>query len=247
MRLATDDASGVVTGEDERRRYVLAAWVAIVGSVLVTVANVIHPRTADIATVVGLLRTISVHDHWLLYHLGIIFSLVILVVGQVAIGRHLVRGHGRGLRVMAEASFVAGAAVLLVNFAFDGIAFKTLADAWANAGDQQDAFLQIVSPVVLVGFSLFSMSMIAFFGVPFVLYALAVFYDRAHSWWIGVVGLVAGIGGMVTGVMQVLRGPTRLTIDFMFPPVAAVGTVFTFLLAISVLRAVRRTEGAPPA
>ena len=222
----------------------LAAWVAMAGAVLVSIANIIHPRTANIATAEGLLATIAPSRFWLLYHLGIVFTLVMMVVGTIGIGRHLVAGLGRSLRVMAEGALIAGTSVLLVNFAFDGIAFKSIADFWASAepGQQADIVLFVARPVVVVGFSLFSMAMITFFGVPFVLYAAAVVADRGHPWWIAVVGFLAGVGGIVTGTMQVLRGPSRLTIDYMFPPVAAVGTVFVFLLGASVLRQVRASR-----
>ncbi len=183
---------------------------AIVGSLMGMVGNLIHPAT-PLDDSEGVARVIAENDAWTLIHLTIIFGIMLMLGGLVALYHSI---HGDLAAVLARfglVAAVAGIAVGLVLVILDGVAAKQLADEWAQAPPHEQATaLRIVLANETINFAIASLFNILFAGATFILFGLAVAFSGAYPRWLGWVAVGAGIVSVGAGLIQAFTGePTR--------------------------------------
>lgn len=180
----------------------------------------------------ALLRLAAESDAWIALHLAIVFGVALFVGGLVALSYSLRGDRAEPLARLATAGALTGGAVSLVQRAID-TAYGKVADDWASvAGTDKETLVRIASAVEDVDFTMFSISVVLFYGVTFVLYGLAVSVSDAYPRRLGWIAVFGGAGAGVVGIAQVFTGPSVLTL-FVFPAFAAL--LALWLLAMGVL------------
>jgi hypothetical protein len=221
------------------RRAILRAGAAcgIAGAVLLVVANVAHPRppTSDVGDDEEYLRLAAESSGWLAVHLLILLGLVLVLGGLLALAYSLFEAKPALLARAALAGALVGSAVNLVRGSLDA-AFGEVADDWAAAsGDERETLLQVGTVLGDVEFTLFSVNIVFFYGLTFVLYGLAVAVSDTYAQPLGWVAVAAGAGAAGVGVSQLFTGPSVATL-FVFPAFAAVLSGWVVAMGVLVWR-----------
>ena len=196
----------------EKTLFQIGSRSAIIGGILALVVNLLHPRALPGAHPEAYLEEVAGYTIWVPDHLGIFFAIVLVVGGLLAISRSITAGAGAVWARLGRATAVVGVALVGVFAAIDGIAMKQIVDAWASAqaGEKEIAF-RVAMAFFAVNAGVFSVVIMEYFGLNFVLYGLAVLGSTVYPRWLGWVALLAGIGAFAVGLIQGLSGPTPAT------------------------------------
>jgi Domain of unknown function (DUF4386) len=229
----------------ERWLYRIGGVAAIVGSLMGMVGNLIHPAT-PLDDPEAIARVIAESDAWGLIHLTIIFGIMLMLGGLVALHRSIRGEVASALARFALAAAVAGIAVGLVLVILDGVGAKHLAEEWAQAPpDEQATALRIVLANETINFAIASLFNILFAGATFILFGLAVAFSGSYPRWLGWVAVGAGILSVGAGVLQAFTGePTRASfvLTIIGPTVI---TLWLLMIGFLLLRKARQeTSGA---
>jgi len=208
---------------------------AIIGSLAAGVGNLLHPVT-PLVDPQGVARVIAESDLWTAIHLVIVFGIILMLGGLVAL-EHSIRGGLAGaLARFGLVAGVAGIAVGLILVILDGVAAKQLAEAWATApADEQAAALRVVLANETGNFALASLFNFLFAGATFILFGLAVAFSDAYPRWLGWVAVAAGVASLGAGLIQALVGaPTPAS---RFLTIVGPTVITLWLLVIGILLA----------
>jgi hypothetical protein len=205
----------------------IGAVTAVLGIVLEVVMEMLHPSKADPNDSVAAFREYAAHSNtWTAVHIGQFFAALCVMIALVALARSAGRQPGlpSALALLGGITAVMVATVFAVQMAVDGVALKAAFDAWAGAsGVQKTVAFQIADEVRwlekgLGGF--FQMLN----GVTLIALGLCLALGRRYPRWLGLVGVVAGVGFLAGGVSTAHTGFS--------------GQAGTILLAPTVLAAV---------
>lgn len=215
----------------------IGAVSAIVGSILALVVNLLHPRSASLENPEAFLRMIAQSTIWIGDHVGIVFAVLLVTGGLVALAHSIADERGAGWAHLGEAGALVSAGVLAVLMATDGIAIKALATAWANAPDAEKAgMFRVAHALALIDFAIFAVWTTVFFGVTIFLYGLAVLRSAAYPKWLGWVAVLASIGSALIGLNLAYRGPSTLVGNVLFPIFSIIITLWVLVMGILLWR-----------
>jgi hypothetical protein len=212
----------------------IGAACGIAGAILLIAANAAHPRPSrsEVGDHEAFLRLAADSGSWLVVHLGILLGALLLLGGLVGVSYSLRGDRAEWLSRLALVGALVGTTVGIVQHGVD-MAYGEVADDWAaGAGEDKATLLHIGSALEHVDFTLFSVNVVVFFGVTFVLYGLALVASSSYPRPLGWVATLAGLAAAVVGVVQLFMGPSDATL-YVFPVIAAV--VSLWVLAASVL------------
>jgi hypothetical protein len=179
---------------------------AIVGALLAAVGNLVHPVTPR-DDPVGVARIIAESDAWTLIHEVIIFGVILMFLGLIAIGASIDGGASGALARLGVYAAAVGTALGLATVILDGVGAKQLADQWAAAPEATKAIaLSLVSTNETLNFALAGLFNLSFAGVPFILLGLAVALNGVYPRWLGWVAAVAGLFSVAAGLVQAFTG-----------------------------------------
>jgi len=232
--------------DDPQPMYRIAGLMLMAGSVLGVVTNLMHPNPPDIGDPIAQLNLISASEHWAPIHVGIVLASVIRLGGLVGLTQSFPRGAVAAWAQIGLAGAIAGCAAAIVLFAIDGIASQRLAIVWAKAaGAERDIAWQVSQSNQYVGFGIYALWIMIFFGLTFVAYGLAVACSREYPRWLGWIAVAAGIGSFVVGYFQYFSGLTDLLTNKLFPAFAIVLAIWSTVMGWLLFRKGRATEPAP--
>jgi hypothetical protein len=207
----------------------------MVGALGGIVVNVIHPRASDFQAL-ALVQVVAGSDSglWIGDHIGILFAVLLVVGGQLALARSFTAERAAAFGRLGAGSALLSAAIWTVVVAVDGIAQKRLADAWAAAAAADRAgALGAVLAVVGLSEALFAVAIIVTFGLTSLLFGLAIASEEAYPRWLGWTGVVLGVAATLIGVVLAYQGPSALVSVVLFTSVSLAVTIW--LLALGVL------------
>gem|GEM_PF-1705742 len=192
----------------------LGAGCGIAGAVIAIAGNALHPRTSasEIGDTAAYLALVNGSENWVAVHAVIVFGSLLFLFAQSALLRVL-RSTPGGLIAQVALSFaVLGGAVNLVDLLIDGTAMPELARQWQEAAAaDQNLILHTAEAVRAVDFGLLSGIMIAFFGVPFLLFGWATAVSGTFPRWLGLTGAAGGLAIFAVGFWQEYAGVSELT------------------------------------
>jgi hypothetical protein len=192
--------------EPEEQMVRIGGMSAIVGALLAMVGNLIHPVT-PMHDPEGVARVIAGSAIWVPVHLAIVFGIVLMLFGLMALYHSIPGGIAAALARFGLFAAVAGATIGMVLVILDGVAARQLAQEWATAPpDQKVAALGLVHANETINFALASLFNFVFAAVTFILFGLAVALSNVYPRWLGWVVVVAGLGSIVAGVIQAYVG-----------------------------------------
>ncbi|MCK6210072.1 hypothetical protein KZX45_05895 [Georgenia sp. EYE_87] len=223
-------------GED-RSLLRLGAVTIVLGLVLQVVMGLLHPSRADPNDSAAAFAEYARSDAWTAVHIGQFVGTLLIVIGVVALSRHLARqaGGAGAAAVVAGLAAVLVGAVFAVQMAVDGVALKGAVDTWVNAAEanRQAAFFAAEA----VRWTEKGLS--AFFQllnrVAFLMVGLAMVLGRTFPRWLGWVGVIAGLGALPGSVVVAYTGfspPAALVLQ----PAAVLGAVFLVGTAVVMWR-----------
>ena len=208
---------------DARRARRLAGWVAIAGTVLSVVVNVLHPHQ-DVSTDHFLREIAESGWRWVPLHFGIILAALLDTLAMRGIGAAL-RGIARPdlLRYANTVAVISGA-VMICLMGIDGFAAKYVSDAYVAAGPGGigNPYFTVGDAVLAVLLGWLGIWYFLYLGVATTLYALALLQGPIVAQRLGRLGLLAGIGSMIDGALIYLTGASFLVTTLLF-------LIFSFL------------------
>ncbi len=221
----------------DRPLYRIGAVSAVAGSILGMVVNALHPRTPEIANPEALMEEVARSSIWVPDHVGIVFAVLLILGGLVAISRSVEGPTGSAFARLGLAGALVGSSVMIVQMGVDGIARYATAVDWMNAPAAEKAIAFGVGKAVhAIGAGLFSLWVIVLFGVTYILFGLAVALGEGYPRWLGWVAVVTAIGLVLVGVSESFTGYSNLTTNILFPILAFVITVWVLVIGILMWR-----------
>lgn len=209
---------------------------AIVGATLGFVFNLLHPRDSDaLDNTEQQLQLIVDEDIWLFDHVMLLVAVILSFLGLVAIYRSIKGDTGLAWARLGVATAVAGAGVAVITIGIDGIAMNEIADTWATSSDPASV-LAAAEVVEEVGISLFTVLILAFFGVVPLFFGLAVANSDVYPKWLGWVAVLAGVLGLVTGFVQAFDGLSTFTTLVLFPIASVLFTLWILYVGVLLWR-----------
>jgi len=223
-------------GED-RSLLRLGAVTIVLGLVLQLVMGLLHPSRADPNDSAAAFAEYARSNAWTDIHIGQFAGTLLIVIGLVAVSRHLTRqvGAAGAAAVVGGLTAVLVAAVFAVQMAVDGVALKGAVDTWVGAAepDRQAAFFAADA----VRWTEKGLS--AFFhllnGTTLLTLGLAMALGRLFPRWLGWVGVLAGLAVLAGGVVTAHTG-FSMSAGMTLQPALVLGIVFLVGTAVVMWR-----------
>jgi Domain of unknown function (DUF4386) len=208
----------------------------ISGAIIGLVGNGLHPHTADLdgaATV----HAIAGNDAWVAIHLAIIVAILLVIGGLVGLAEEMTGTPGEPLARLGLAAALLGGAVVTVSSAIDGFVMKALSVASISATGTDGALALPISVAVKdVDFGIWSIGMLAFFGVAFACFGGAVVASRRYSGWFGWIAIVGAAGSAVAASLQIAAGGEVQPAEILFFASSLLLTLWSLALGILMWR-----------
>jgi hypothetical protein len=214
----------------------LGGWLAVAGTILSVVVNALHPHQ-DIATDAFMTEVHEAGGLWIPLHLGISIAVMLDLFAMRAIGKTLANIDRPDLVRYANATAVVSAAVMIVLMGIDGFSTKHVADYYVAAqGAEKVAAYPVAYLILLLLLALLGLWYALFFGVAMPLYSLAMLRSTFYPRWLGLLGLTAGIGGLITGCLIYLLGSSFVVTTLMFLMFSSLGFLWLLLAGVRLLK-----------
>ena len=221
----------------ERALLRIGAASAIIGSIALMVANVLHPRSPEIQVYERQIEAVAASGNWVTVHLVWVVASLFLLAGMLAIGRSITTGPGAAWGWFANAGALVSTSIISVLIGLDGLASKAIHVAWANAPAAEKATaLQIALAMEEIDVGLFTIYIIVFFGITFMLYGLAVSLGETYPRWMGWIAFILGLASLVVGLIQAYTGLSPTLTNIGFATLASLLLVWLFVMGILLWR-----------
>jgi hypothetical protein len=225
----------------DRWVYLLGGVAAIVGSLMGMVGNLIHPVT-PLDDPEGVAQVIAESDAWTAIHLVIVFGIVLMLGGLVALYKSI-RGEAAGaLARLGLAAAIVGIASGVVRVILDGVTAKQLADQWAIAPQEERPIaLRVVLANETMNFALASSFNIVFAGATFILFGMAVALSGVYRRWLGWIVVAAGVVSVGAGLIQAFTGEPTMASRVLTIIGPTVITLWLLVIGVLLIRKGRQT------
>lgn len=225
----------------------LSGGLFVSGAVLGLIGNALHPHTADLdpaATV----SAIAANGWWVGIHLAIIVAVLLIVGGLVGLAELLTGTPGRPLGQLGLTAAIVGAAVVTTSSSIDGFVMKALAIGAGGIGEPDPAAaLRVAIAVKDVDFGVWSIGMLAFFGIAFACFGGAVVLSPSYPRWFGWIAIIAASGSALSALLQITASGEVQVAETLFFGSSLVLTLWTFALGVMLWRQPPAGASAVPA
>lgn len=229
-------------GSGDRALFRLGSVLGVLGIGLVVVMEgFLHPNRAHPNDSPAAFREYAASGSFTSVHIGDFVGMLCIVLALVALQRSLVHQGGwpSACAAVGVVAAVVTAAVFTVQMAVDGVALKAAVDDWVAApAVQRPAAFRVAEGIRdlekgLSGF--FQMAN----GIALLSFGLAVALSRRHPRWLGVVGVLAGVGALAGGWTTAHTGFSAAASRFSLP------TILFLLIFVLGVSGVLWRQGAP--
>jgi len=217
-------------------------WPQVYGALLICgaaigfVGNALHPHTVDL-NAAATVQAISANGAWVAIHLAIIVAILLIIGGLVGLVEETGGTSVEPLARLGLAAALLGGAVVTVSSAIDGFVMKALAVASAGAAAPDAALaLRISMAVKGVDFGIWSIGMLAFFGLAFACFGGAVIGSRRYPGWFGWIAVVGAGGSTVAALLQIAASGEVQAAETIFFVSSLLLTLWTLSLGILMWR-----------
>ena len=215
----------------------IGATAGMVGAVLAAIANMLHARSAEIDVYAEQIKAVAESGFWISGHLMLFVGATLMTVFLIALHRTMLNGLAGALSRIGYFGAVASTAVMTVLIGLDGLASKHIHDAWAAAPSADKAVaLRIAEAMEEVDVGVFTLWIILFFGMTFMVYGLAVAMSNNFPKWMGWIAAALGLVALVVGFYQAYDGLSVLITNYAFAGTATLLTVWVLVMSIMMAR-----------
>lgn len=215
----------------------IGALCAIVGAVVFMAANILHPRSPNIQITALQVETVAHSDIWVTDHLLLLIGGLLLLPGLLAIQRSIATSPGAAWAELGKTGAVVSTAIWAVLMAVDGFTSKVVHGAWASASEAEKAVaLRVAEAMEQIDVGIFSVYIIVFFGVTFMLYGLAVAKSGRFPQWLGWAALLLGCASFVDGIVQGYLGLSVLVTNILFASFSSFQTLWLLTMGVLMWR-----------
>lgn len=166
-------------------------------------ANATIPHMMEMATSI----------RWTAVHIGIAITTAMMLGGLVTIALAHRFSPSKLWAALGLAMAVATSSLSFAAMAIDGFAMKKIAERFMEANAQPGSPLYIASQGFEdIQLALFGMVILMSFGLTQLLFGLAVLKGKLLPGWLGAIAVLTGATSTVIGVLQLVKGPTQITI-----------------------------------
>jgi hypothetical protein len=208
----------------------------ISGAVIGLVGNALHPHTVNLDGA-ATIQAIAGNGAWVAIHLAIIVAILLIIGGLVGLAEELEGTSVEPLARLGLAAALLGGAIVTVSSAIDGFVMKALAIASAfDAAPDAAIALRISIAVKEVDFGIWSIGILAFFGVAFACFGGAVAGSPRFPGWFGWIAVVGAGGSAVAALLQIAASGEVQAAETIFFVSSLLLTLWTLALGILMWR-----------
>ena len=208
---------------------------AITGGIIFMIANILHPRAEDIDEYINQVNEVADSDNWVAMHLGFFVGALLIAFGLYIFGRSLTSDNAVVWSRLAEIPLVISTSLVTVLIGLDGMASKAVHDTYAEDPTDTAALSDSIL-IEEIDVALFSMFIIIFFGVTFLLYGLATLSDKEYPRLLGLAAIVLSMASILLGFVQAFNGLSDLVTAMLFPLAASLLNIWVIIIGVLMLR-----------
>jgi hypothetical protein len=185
--------------------------------VLLFAGTSLHPMGADPNEALAAFTEYAADHGWIASHLLQLAGAALMVAALLFLTEELEAGPGRGAARIAAGGAIASLALAAALQAVDGIALKSMVDAWAGApaAEKATAF-RAAFAVRQIEIGLASMSSLAF-GLTATISGVALREDGTYPKWFAGLAILGGVPTAIAGVVMAYTGFSSLTMAINMP------------------------------
>ena len=211
----------------------IGALAAFIGGGLALVANGAHPRYSveDLnSNVASILESVADYGPWRLAHFAVIVGLVLWLATFAALSRSVGPGGETWAR-LAWVTIVVATTMVAVSLTIDGFAIAAMADNYAEAvgSAEQAAVAAAAVGVESISSASFGTWQLLLFGALLV-YGLAITSGDRYPRYLGWAAYAVGVGGVVSGVIQLFAGFTTFGFLVLFTVASVLATLWILIV-----------------
>jgi hypothetical protein len=188
----------------------IGATAAIGGTVLLFVATLLHPMSADPNDSAAAFVEYAADRLWVASHLGQFMGIALLCVALIALSDAMEPGLPA---VWARVGVVGTAASLAVAAALqaaDGVALKVMVNRWMQAsGEDRVRAFEGAFAMRQIEIGMASLLSVLF-GLTIITFGVSMSFSRRFPKWLARLGLLGGLGTLAAGVVQAYTGFSEL-------------------------------------
>lgn len=180
----------------DRRLFKMGSIAGIWGALVAFPFVVTHPHLPP-GSAVGVLETVRDFGPWLFLHMGLMFVLVVILLGLAAISRSITGEKASSWGVCAFWVGVIGTVFGILGQGVDGLGFEVAKDIWVSAdtADQGTAVL-VAGGVAGVATGIFILVLFFYFGLTSLMYGLTFALSDEYPAWLTAMTLLGGTLGL---------------------------------------------------
>lgn len=206
-----------------RTSYQIGAGAAIAGvALMVTASSTLLVAIQDpfgmVSAEVYMAGIAGDRTLWLILHLAVAVGMLLKLAGMLTIGATMEQTGPDPLARIGNGLAVVGVALLLVTMARDGYVHAFITDSWQQAGSQPaDIWSANFAASLRASYAAEIMSLLAFVGFAPLAYGAAMLSGSRFPRWIGLLGVIGGLGGLLTAAVLWQTGNTDLGYGVLYP------------------------------
>jgi hypothetical protein len=184
---------------------------SFVGAFLLFVSTLLHPSESDPNIPTAAFAEYAANSIWVWSHLGQFAGVIGIGMSLVAIAATFESGRAAAWARIGLIGTAAAIAVAAALQAVDGVALKVIVDRWAIAtGDTRAIVFEAAFSVRQIEIGLASLFSILT-GFTLFAFGLAILFSARYPIWLGWIGLLNGLGMVMSGSAQASTGFSGLS------------------------------------
>jgi len=195
----------------------VGAACAIAGAGLLFFGTFLHPMHADPNDSVAAFAEYAADRLWIASHLMQLAGVASMVVALLLLAQQLELRRRSDVTRIAAAGAIASLALAAALQAVDGIALKTMVDAWAEApAPQKESAFRAAFAVRQIEIGLASMFCLSI-GITAAVFGVALLSDGFYPKWFSGLAIVGGLPTAAAGIVIAYTGFSRLAMAINMP------------------------------
>ena len=226
---------------NDRTLFKVGAALTVVGAIFGGIFDVLHPKPPEFPDPAFLVDFVAKAYWWIPYHVAIVVCVILAMLGMVAIARSITGERGTAFARLVVAAAVMATGAGAADFGVHGVASRHLAVIWDEAVKAGTSSTDIAIAFNMwrlnetIGNSIFALWIMAFFGVAFILFGLAVIYGEGYPRWMGWWAVIGGICSVGIGYAFTLEF-SALVENYLFPFASYALIIWLLVMAIMLWR-----------